>query len=201
MENIFNTKYDEVISLGFDCTIARMLEAYHIRTSAYPIDWAVSRDWDLIVDAIINNDIDKFLNIEMVNSFYVNELNVVYLHHSKISEQEFKNIFRKRIERLFELFNTDKKILFIRKSHDLNNCSETKKDFNEIDVSIKFCNWLKQKNKDFKFVLFLSCPNCHIEKFNIKTENLYLIKKDDSLEKDSFGHYNKDIEQFIKKLI
>ncbi len=201
IEDIFKIKYDEVISLGFDCTIARMLESYNIRKDAYPIDWTVSRDWNLVTDALINKKTEEFLDIKKKDSFYVNPFNIEFLHHSKLSETEFKEVFQKRFERLFELMNNDKSVLFLRKTHDMNNCSYTNKNFNEIDETIKFCEWLKSKNKKFNFVLFLSCPACHSTVTYKQIDNLYLIKKEESLEKDSFGYYNKDIENFIKRLL
>ncbi len=192
--------YDEIVPLGFDCTIARFLKNYNLRKNSYPLDWVVSRDFDLIVDNITNNIIKDFLEIKKIDGFYKNILNIEFLHHSNITEEEFKTTFTNRYNKLYETLTNNKNVLFLRKSHDLNNCEKTNKNFSEIDSTIKLCEWMKTFNKKFTFVLFLSCPKCHKDVINHQVDNLIIIKKKDDSNKDSTGYYNLDIEEYIKKL-
>ena len=195
--------YEHIISLGFDCTVARFLKHFDKKQETYPFDWVVSQNWNLIVDSIIKNHLNDYIDVELENMYndfyYINKCMVEFLHHSKITINDFQIDFQRRIDRFYEIIKSDKNILFIRKTHDFNNCKKTHKNFNEIEECVRFCNWLRGYNKKFKFILFTSCTNCH-NNINLKINELEIISKIDSIEKDCFGYYNKDIENFIKNL-
>lgn len=41
-DNIFETNYKHVISLGFFCSVALELERKGLRDASYPFDWLIS---------------------------------------------------------------------------------------------------------------------------------------------------------------
>lgn len=194
---------NEIISLGFDCTIARFLKNYGLRFNSYPFDWVVSRNFNLLTSSLINNNLDDFLDVEkikMYNDYYfVNKQDVEFLHHSKLSIDDFKSTFIKRINRFLDIIKNEEPILFLRKSHDNNNCSKTQK-FNEVEECEKFCEYVSQYKQNFKFVLFLSCNTCFNINNSTSSKHLTIIKETNK-EVDSNGHYNKDIENYIKNNI
>lgn len=61
-DNIFETNYKHVISLGFFCSVALELERKGLRDASYPFDWLIS-DFQGVIKVIENRFYD-FLNID-----------------------------------------------------------------------------------------------------------------------------------------
>lgn len=61
-DNIFETNYKHVISLGFFCSVALELERKGVRDASYPFDWLIS-DFQGVIKVIENRFYD-FLNID-----------------------------------------------------------------------------------------------------------------------------------------
>lgn len=123
--------YDEVVSLGTKCQVAIQIEHNGIRKLAYPFDWLVS-PFDSLTSFIIN-DGTHFLDRDKLDYKGVYPGNPPYHHvedthygfiilHELLGPDAVENYtqvktkYKRRIERLFNLLQSDKKVLFIRTS-------------------------------------------------------------------------------------
>jgi hypothetical protein len=159
------TKYDEIIPLGYDCTIARQLDNLSYRHKAYPFDWLVTIDTKLLVDSILD-EFDKFYDVKKnINGIYTNPYNMIFLHHSNFDIETFNFEFNKKIKRFKKIINSNEKILIIRKlhgTHEDNFCSSTSN--NEIDINYmsKLRDYIDKvnPNNNIDITILISCENC-----------------------------------------
>lgn len=84
-DNIFETNYKHVISLGFFCSVALELERKGLRDASYPFDWLIS-DFQGVIKVIENRFYD-FLNIdffsqnkECMHIFKNSKYNIEFYH-------------------------------------------------------------------------------------------------------------------------
>ena len=59
--------FENVISLGFYCEVAKELERIGLRSASYPFDWLIS-SWSG-VEKMIDNNFDGFLNYDDLQQY------------------------------------------------------------------------------------------------------------------------------------
>ena len=136
-----NSMY-ECIGLGEVCTVAAALQRFELRNAAYPFDWIISHYPSLI--SVLENDFQDFLDPEYLsvrddNKGIINKYGLVFVHDfptnhyvgdvetqdNPIAESvlhpdwirflpEVQRKYERRIQRLRDIVNSDKKVYFIR---------------------------------------------------------------------------------------
>ncbi|WP_068469485.1 DUF1796 family putative cysteine peptidase [Candidatus Protochlamydia phocaeensis] len=121
--------YDEIVSLGYGCQVAWQLETNGLRKAAYPFDW-FHTSFDSLM-AFIQHKGEHFLewnHIWIVEPYpgdtgrfhVVDLLYGIHSYHDFLSMppmanyNDIKTKYDRRINRFFELLNSNKKILFVR---------------------------------------------------------------------------------------
>ena len=121
-------QYDIIYSLGINCACAEYLRKHHLRTKSGPLDWIMSSDiyapFKTILDefkiflefSYLSADIcdDEALNIKCVHTKNQYILVHDFFKDKTISEQEndVKQKYLRRINRLYSDLNSSKRILF-----------------------------------------------------------------------------------------
>lgn len=122
-------KYDQTISLGSSCQSAWQLEVNGVRKLAYPFDWLMT-PFDGLVSFIINKG-EGFLekdNIEVIEILHGDPLSFLHVADRKYDFHSMHDFFfpdmynygdvkakyERRIQRFFDLLESNKKILFVR---------------------------------------------------------------------------------------
>jgi len=131
-------EYDEIVSLGFNCAVAFALKDLYLRNKSYPLDWGrVVEEKDEIgfrrkVEFLCTNFKD-FINEQDLYIFSDNKNEENKKHmavHNSFNGMHFfhdfpkgktiadvypdvKEKYERRIERLMDLINSDKKICFV----------------------------------------------------------------------------------------
>lgn len=131
--DIFNIKYDLVISLGTDCACASYLNRHNLRFHSFPFDWLTVAPFENRISLVVNdfehfldyNDLkflfsgdeqpfnkekDGFQNVKTKFNFYHDFPANVPLEKSLPSVREKYN---RRIKRFYKKIHNNKKILFI----------------------------------------------------------------------------------------
>lgn len=121
-------QYDIVYSLGINCACAEYLRKHHLRPKSGPLDWIISSDiyapFKTILDefktfldfSYLQTDTcdDKVLNIRCLHTKNQYVLMHDFFKDKTISEQEndVKQKYLRRINRLYADLNSSKKVLF-----------------------------------------------------------------------------------------
>jgi hypothetical protein len=166
----------EIVSLGNACGIAYQLKKYGLRKTAYPFDWLKIMKWEDL-NRLIEDEFESFFRGENFKfkyfsekfpqedggSTYIYENNGILFCHdfTKNFEESYKkfiNKYSRRIYRLYDLIQSDKKIHFIR--DELKYYTGIEKDISKfIDIIYginPYCNFKlsliinNYKNKDIK---------------------------------------------------
>ena len=202
MEFLFQQKYNNIIPLGFFCSVASELRRIGLRDKAYPFDWLITNFEDVLT--CINNNFVDFLDLSNLEkckndkTFYVknNKFNQIYfLHDFKEGEpiesqiKAVKEKYDRRISRLYS--DMLEGALFIRYVQNKYEWEYIRKNKRKIQVL------LKQYNKKNKIIYILNDDIKTSLHFSMKA---YKVKKD---EKDSvareFLKKNPTLEKFIIK--
>ena len=128
-------RYDAVINLGGDCTVARQLIKHNLRPYALPFDWAITPFNSLyrLLENKFNGFLDKknlVLRKKLRKYFYDTHYNTyIYfsrsiqnsIHRQKqvnynVNYKKLITVYKKRIKQFYTLLRTSKKVLFIRKN-------------------------------------------------------------------------------------
>ena len=137
--------YDIVYSLGYDCTCARYMAKYHLRSYAGPFDWITLCDYKTRMEYILN-DFENFLNKEDLEFIprppekdylnpkmidFVNKRDKFEFYHDfpkgKTLDESFPEIkakYDRRIKRFDEKLKTEKNILLLWLSHEVKVSNE-----------------------------------------------------------------------------
>jgi hypothetical protein len=162
-------KYDEIISLGYDCGIARNARSLGVRYSSYPFDWLVSLNTLKVFECIMSdfNEFTKIVTQKEIGgkNYYVNKYDMIFLHHSNLNYEEFIDVFNKKINSFYNALNSDKKILLIRTLHGKHEhefCASTN---NQPDIEflklLELNHFLNLKyNKIIDINMFITCDKC-----------------------------------------
>ncbi|MBQ7203703.1 MAG: hypothetical protein IJS03_06790 [Eubacterium sp.] len=121
--SILNKRYNNIISLGFFCSVAQELEKYGFRNASYPFDWLIS-DFKGVIE-VIERDFKDFLNYDYLSQMAVNPkyyINTAYgfqFYHDfnayqPLSTQlnDVRKKYNRRINRFYK--NITKPTLFVR---------------------------------------------------------------------------------------
>ena len=122
-------KYDNYISIGYNCFTSMLLNNLKLRKEAYPLDWVVSTpEW--VLKYFKTNFKNYYLPNEIAQNNYLGQ-EFYWERHHKMAEanhfhcenntsdnslsiyQDNRNKYKRRIERINKLLNTKESILFI----------------------------------------------------------------------------------------
>ena len=127
-------KYDEIISLGSQCTPALSLCNLNLHNHTYSFDWVRSNS-KIIYDVLVNGK-DKYLTFNKNNSddFYIKDLHYFtdknfpgshvnyygqyFEHYRGLNTAELITTYNRYLDRFFNLLNSDKKVLFIHSNEE-----------------------------------------------------------------------------------
>lgn len=192
-------KYDEIIPLGYDCTIARQLDNLKFRTKAYPFDWLVTKKTKGVVESILE-DFKLFFNLEKnEKGIYYNDYGMIFLHHSHFTRDKFNFEFNKKISRFKENLKSDKKILLIRKLHGTHAedyCKSNDNNNSDITEMSKLREYIDtiNPNNNIDITTLISCETCYN---NYK----HLLSDDNRLKVDILFEPNGDDNEIYKKYL
>lgn len=183
--------YDIVYSIGYDCTAARYMGKYFLRSYAGPFDWITLCDFPTRMEYILN-DFENFMNKEdmvfinrppehdylnpkMID--YRNTRDNYHFYHDfpkgidfDVSFPAIKAKYNRRIKRFDEMLKTKENVLLINLAH------EEKLDNAAI---LKYCNAIMQKyGRTFDFIFIendQSKEKGEIEKIEL-SENIIKYK-------------------------
>jgi hypothetical protein len=165
-------KVDNIISLGYNCYIKKFLDTEKLCTTTNFFDYIGSSFWS-INELFYNKfeglyDRNNYIYIQVVTNkdkIVVHKNYYLRFLHDFTGGDIVDNAFdiftskyKRRIERLYNILNTSKTIIFIRNEElfdnkiNMENYSEKFKK-NEIEYAIDFCNYVKSNFCDLNFFL------------------------------------------------
>ena len=181
--------FDRIISLGQDCSVAGSLRNIKYKDFSYPFDWNVTK-LEFIIDCFtnkFNNFNEIFINCEKSGNGKLKYKNKIYFYHEpKKLNDNFKKKYLIRSNRLINLLDDDKKILFVRKApfDTIDNILILKNiinnNFPKLNFKILLINNIKNICND-KFIIHVFKP---IETF-LKFENDIYIHRNQKLSYES----------------
>lgn len=184
--------YDNLISLGYNCSVANSFIELQSRPFSLPFDWNYVSDFAL--PEYFENDFINFFKLknlrrasqsgnpscEMSNKL----LKICYVHDGKYedlikNDNHYKNSYQKykrRINRLLKLLNSNKKLLFVRLINSIDKISnyiKLEKVISNKYPNLNFKILLISDNEDFK----LDNKNIIIKYCKLKhfTKNVWAI--------------------------
>lgn len=165
--------YDFVISLGYNCEIANALIVGKYRDNSYPFDWLFSKMWK--INQTLREQFCNFFKLENLERARYSgrpskekDNGFIYVHDGSFNElrnnsnlyiQQFSK-YNRRTERLINLLNSEKKILFIRMNYD-----EKSEDY------IEFVKVIKETFPNCNFTLVVILPSDKTD-YQIQNENI-----------------------------
>lgn len=141
--------YDYIIPIGYNCSCGMVLRNLKLRKQSFPLDWVISKpEW--VLQYLKTNFKDYYLPNQGAKTNYIGQSFTWFETHrysEHYAEKDEKNIdnnkslyldnlekFDRRIKRLFEILNSDKKILFMYVGEYSINC--TKNDAFEKNLTL-----------------------------------------------------------------
>lgn len=144
------------VSLGSTCSIAYNLRELNLRDNAYPFDWIRILNLNNVSN-LLENNFDGFLDVNNYNfikyseDFMINDNYGTYIYDNGYCKfyhefdkpleecdiDSFIDKYKRRINRLYDLLNSDEEIIFIREElrsvniNKINNFIETIRNINE----------------------------------------------------------------------
>lgn len=128
---LFNTKFDLIVSLGEDCACSSYLRRFALQECSFPFDWLTNAALSMRIQ-LLENDFDIFLkkeNLHMIPRPVVSDVHCDYYEDKKTTlyfyhdfpigidlEESFSSVkekYNRRIQRLYKMVNTSKKVLFV----------------------------------------------------------------------------------------
>ena len=170
-----NQIYNNIISLGFFCSVAQELDSLGLRNASYPFDWLIS-DFSGVI-AVIDNHFKDFLSYESLAQmkvnpkYYINTKYALQFYHDFNAYDPLKKQLRgvqkkysRRINRFYH--NIEYPTLFVRYIQDMNECKWIEENFDYISKLLKSFN----NNNE---IVFIANNDITSEKLN-----LFLVEKD-----------------------
>jgi len=109
-----------LISLGEFCGPAQVVEAVNLRTGSYPFDWLYSfqkENIDFVLEMLQQKSIEsvyqKYVTIHYELGWDRNKYGFVFPHEPNVYSDEFKEKFRRRIQRFYDLIVSGATIYFV----------------------------------------------------------------------------------------
>lgn len=173
--------FDVVIPLGYNCTPTNSIREGRLRSASYPFDWNYT-SMEKIIECFTNNFKTFFLKENMerakwysgkpayekgINSHYGDcrgeeKAKIIYVHDGSYLELmnneniylKHKEKYHRRINRLFDVMNSGKRILFIRYENSNN-------DYQQLINMIELKDIIKSKYPKciFKIYIFTNAFN------------------------------------------
>ena len=191
-------QYENIISLGFFCSVASELERLGLRSISSPFDWILSDFEELM--SCMKDDFSDFLKSENLlqydtnPSFYYDEFYKMHFYHDFKPDIPLKyqiDLVSKKYARRIERFKIDilKPTLFFRYIENQDEADYISDNFNEIKTFFKKYN----KEND---VIFISNSDIYA------SFDLFKVEKD---ENDTvarmFVKNNRELEYLLKSQI
>lgn len=182
IEKMKDIKFENVVSLGFFCSVAHDIEELGLRSCSGPFDWVWST-WNGVYSAM-QNEFSNYMPIENLaqssheNCIYADrEQGIVFFHDFtkyKSLEKQYKDVkakYDRRIGYFYE--NIKNPTLFIRYIWDgthngkrMNEILQVEKDY------VDFLKLIKKYNKDNE-VIFIANNDLHSD-----TLPIFYVEKD-----------------------
>lgn len=113
--------YRHIIPFGFNCGVARLLQAWNLRTVAYPFDWLFSDDLAKLVDLLLGDCQGMFDDLtphSLVNEHGVpslkNERFGLLFNHHLPSIPGHRQTLERRIARLYDTLDRQEPTALLR---------------------------------------------------------------------------------------
>ena len=178
------------VSLGFDCTVATILQDKGLCIHSYPFDFCITPD----ITSIFENRFENFFNIsqEHTNYFLKNSKNanvnlnakfnnygVGFLHHN-IEEDKCLSDYKKKIDKIKNLLVSEKKVIFLRTCKKEQHKYDVLNFNDDIEDMTNFNNFLQKTypNLDYEILLFINNGNKEYNGLFTKTLKIYNVDKE-----------------------
>lgn len=173
------SKFKNVVSLGFFCSVSLELEKIGVRKASYPFDWVISSNFELVC-RLIKNKFDSFMEYENLSqeykvnpNYYFDEKYQIHFYHDFTSdtslemqyEREF-NKYKRRIDRFFN--DIQNPTLFIRYVSSSSEIEYIKENITQIN------NLIKGYNKSNEIVYITNYP------FDLKDNRVFFVESDNN---------------------
>jgi len=104
-----------IISFGDECTIAKNLNHLTIRNSSMPFDWFHMYGFQEILNLLYSKQYISLQNLTKIKNIgYNNILKIAHIHENLNNIEEEESKFKRRLDKLYDLFDTDNNIIFIK---------------------------------------------------------------------------------------
>lgn len=143
-------EFKHIISLGFDCSVARELEKNGLRDSSSPFDWMTTAELEKVI-RLIDNNFDSFLDFDSLyqdkklKNVYTNiKYNISFFHdfnkYESLSTQilEVRNKYERRVKRFYN--NIKEPTLFVRFINRTSELAYIEKNITNINKVLKHTN-------------------------------------------------------------
>ena len=174
------------VSLGSTCCIAQQLKNHNLRNAAYPFDWLRICNLNNVIK-LLENKFKDFLEledmkfIEFSDRFLVDGNSGSYIYKNKycgfyhdFSEKiyesnynSFRDKYNRRINRLFQLLNSNNEIIFIRE------------ELREIKISkfYKLIDTIKKINPKLNFKIIVITNDKKCENLDVNHVSFFYINE------------------------
>lgn len=216
-------KYSQYISLGSSCCPGLTMRELNIKSETYAFDWVRGNN-KIIYDILLNGK-QKFLSFDSIDdSFYMNEMfqskfknntpsNIkinnygqYFTHYKQKNLNELQETFSRYIDRFFDLFKLNQKVLFIQSHEDyiLHKKSRDRRiEFYEYLMKIN--DLINNKYPDFNFdIINIDIDNQHKNYKNIINLNIkYNLQYSNEWEyhDQTVGNYRQQITNSVASFL
>lgn len=183
--------YDVIIPVGIGCTVSYHLKKNGIRECSLPFDWLYGITIEKAIK-LIENSFQDFLDKDSLEFSYVcgphdvysnTKLSINFVHDFSSSRahetkskddvfnqtlMEVKNKYARRINRLYNLLSSKKRVLLM---HYFDGSAPESFEFLE-ENRLKFCKLYPNLRID---IIYIYTQNCLIKKYKKINKHIYLI--------------------------
>lgn len=194
------TKY---ISIGSICSVSFNLNKYNLRKSSLPFDWVKIDDIDK-VSYLIDNKFDGFMDdlsiVKESDKFFIEDEKITHdkkkslivknkyatfchdftdeSYYEDEEKEKFNDKYMRRIERLYEILNSDDKIIFVRDEIKMNKINDEKIN--------NFCKVIDKITGNYQVIIIIHNPKNKEIKYE-KNEKITIIN-----DTTKFGGWKRD---------
>jgi hypothetical protein len=193
--------YEYIVSIGNKCPTAMILRELNIYKESFPFDYIPSSP-SLILKYLKDNT-DYFPEKNIVRN-----KDGVWFGHFDINLQYEKTIetFKRRFNRLFDILDKKKRILFIYTSEaDIYNEGGNRYADNYIDI-LNLCEYIKERYEYDNFTVLAIHTNKSFENtknifnYTISVDNIYYSDDMSTHIPSVFNRYRSVLKSFIKDI-
>ena len=206
--------FENVIPLGYNCEPTNSIRDAKLRSASFPFDWNYT-SMEKIIECFTNDFKTFFLKKNMlrakwytgkpayekgINSHYGDprgeeKAKIIYVHDGSYKENIFlkhKEKYNRRIERLFNVMNSGKRILFVRYENSYN-------DYQQLINIIELKDIIKSKFPKCQFKIYIFTDAINKRLIGLKNEYYQFIKIEPVV--GSTAPNRRFIERYLKKNI